>query len=155
MGAVAPANSFLERRTISCGGKSDTHAGLRKSTAHFEVIAPRKIQLATRLGCITPPGNEEVIGRVAVFVVSRPIFERGYISGHCSTGGIHQVATNLAAGVGDPVGHCFRPGVQQDAGRFAGARGQRNNTGGQRLQLAGFAVDEADTGGLAVRVDVD
>src|SRR5262245_5522736 len=107
-GAVIPAGIFLEFLPVASAGQSfeageSADTGHLPSAAEFDVITAREIHFAGELLLVKPPRRVQVHARRTIFVVRRAILQRRDLTAHTAANGVHKIAPNFSAAVGQPV----------------------------------------------------
>src|SRR4029077_4002215 len=143
--AVVATHVLLDLHPVAAAGEP-FHGGSRAVARHappaaeLDVIAAREAELAGELLLVEPPRYVARMTVGAVLVERRQALQERHLSDHRAADRVHEVAPDLAARVAEPLGKLRALGVEQDAHRLAGARGEDHDACPRAPLLAGDAV---------------
>ncbi len=157
-GSIIAAHVLLELHPVTAAGQPlESRRGTVPrhllAAAELDVVAPRKSKLAGVLLLVEPPRNVQLMAVGGVFVERRQALEQRYLSADAAADGVHQVSTDLAAGIRQSIRKRRALGVEQNADRFTGARGQYHDPCGDVPARPARAIDEAHTVRAAVATE--
>src|SRR5690606_22852814 len=132
--AIAPLRLRAQVWPVTVIAAERANAGLAEAAADLDVIATRRIELALGDFLVLPERNVGVEAHRAVFVVARTAFQLREVSRHVRTDRVHQVASNLPAGIGKAFRATIGFRVEQDARGLARA-GSKNDDAARRLTM--------------------
>ena len=135
--AAAPAAA----RGIPLDGAQHSEARHPAAATRLDVIPAREVQR----GVVEPPWHVDVHAG-AILVVGHTVHERRDKARDRGASRIGQVAADGAAGVRQAVGKSRGSRIQEQARRFAGARGQHHDTRANLMFLPGGRVDVGHAG---------
>src|SRR5258706_938834 len=112
------------------------------ATAEFDMVAPRKTELARMLILIEPPGHIQLMAARRIFIERRQALEQWNLPAQAAAYRVHQVAPYLAVGVREAIGKRRALRIEQNSDRLAGARGKYHGPGGNVLVRTGSPVNQ-------------
>src|SRR6202021_3327951 len=135
--SIVATRILFELLAIAAAGEAFDpvqRAGARHApaAAEFNVIAARESQLALLLVLISPPGRVKRVSARAVLVLRRQRFEQRNLAAQVAAHGVHDIAPDLAAGIGEAIRERRALRVEKYSRRLAGA-GSEHYPPGSRL----------------------